>query len=39
MHQVMMIEISDVKKIRGPKGWRQDLCTTKTSMNSAGKPN
>jgi len=38
MHQVMMIEISDVKKIRGPKGDAR-TSTTQTSMNSAGKPN
>jgi len=28
MHQVMMIETGDVKKRRGPKGWRQDLYNT-----------
>jgi len=28
MHQVMMIEIGDVKKRGGPEGWRQNVYNT-----------
>jgi len=38
MHQVMMTEISDVKKDEARKGDAR-TSTTRTSMNSTGKPN